>query len=155
MESRDASPFRPWCLFKSDSRPFAVGLDAVAEVVEADRLVRLSQCPPQVLGLCAVRRDIVPVLCLNPRPRAAERAAEGKYMVLILKTEQGTWGVRIDREGTTVTEGALDDEEPIASAGDGPAIIGQLTRADAVHAVIDPRRTWRNVREHVERWYRR
>jgi hypothetical protein len=30
-----------WCLFQSGARPYAVRLDAVAEIVDADGLVRL------------------------------------------------------------------------------------------------------------------
>jgi chemotaxis signal transduction protein len=151
----DATSARPWCLFKSDSRPFAVGLDAVAEVVEADRLVRLSLCPPQVLGLCTVRRDIVPVLSLTPPAAGGEREPEGKTIVLILRSDEGVWGIRADREGTAVADGRFEPAGSLADDAEGAAIVGTLKRGDHAHAVIDPGQTWRNVREHVEAWYRR
>jgi purine-binding chemotaxis protein CheW len=145
---------RPWCLFKSNARPFAVGVEAVAEVVEADRLVRLSLCPPQILGLCTVRRDVVPVVSLTDAPRDPSAEPEPRTIVLILHSEHGAWGIRIDREGTAVAEGVLEglDDDPLDAQG--PAIIGTLHRGELAHDVIDPAQTWRNARECVEAWYR-
>lgn len=155
MTTPDTTPRRPWCLFKSDSRPFAVGLDAVAEVVQAERLVRLALCPPQVVGLCTVRRDIVPVLSLTALEGGEEQEPEGRTVVLILRSEEGVWGIRADREGTAVADGQLDPAQTLQAERGGAAIVGTLRRGDVAHAVIDPGQTWRNVREHVEAWYRR
>lgn len=158
MLTNETVPTQLWCLFKSDSRPFAVGVEAVAEVVEADKLVRLSLCPPEILGLCTVRRDIVPVLSLTPGPGAELHAGsdtDRRNIVLILHSEHGAWGIRIDREGTVVAEGVLDPAAGAQAGPTGPAIAGTLRRGDQSHAVIDPARTWRNVRENVEAWYRR
>src|SRR4051794_33237649 len=89
----ETPPTRSWCFFKSDSRPFAISVEAVAEVVEADRLVRLSLCPPQILGLCNVRRDIVPVLALTARAGDDGHDTENRAVVLILRSDQGAWGI--------------------------------------------------------------
>lgn len=151
----ETAPTRPWCLFKSDARPFAVGVDAVAEVVEADRLVRLALCPPQILGLCTVRRDIVPVLSLTPSFVDDDPDPEHRTIVLILHCEHGAWGIRIDREGTVVAEGVLEPCTESDRNRQGPAIVGSLRRGEMKHEVIDPTQTWRNVRETVEAWYRR
>ncbi len=67
---------------------FAVGLEAVAEVVEVERLVRLPQSPPHVLGLCALRRDVIPVVAVQRT--AAEPSS--RFLVLILRTSQGGMG---------------------------------------------------------------
>ncbi len=159
MPHLEALLTRSWCFFKSNTRPFAIGVDAVAEVVEADRLVRLSLCPPQILGLCTVRRDIVPVLSLNVSPAVAVADApdaENRAVVLIVHSEQGAWGIRVDREGTVVADGVLEESwEPGEQGRQGPAIIGKLRRGGLEHEAIDPARTWRNVRENVEAWYRR
>ncbi len=73
MDSADGNARRAWYLFRSEGVPFAVGLEAVAEVVEADRPVRLPLCPPRVLGLCTVRRDVVPVVRLAGHREAEPR----------------------------------------------------------------------------------
>ncbi|AGA27692.1 chemotaxis protein CheW [Singulisphaera acidiphila] len=143
----------PWCLFRSDSRPFAVALEAVAEVVQADRLIRLAHCPPQILGLCTVRRDIVPVLSLNPGASGVE--PETSVVVLVLRSDQGMWGIRIDREGTAVSDGVLNASAQGEPASGGAEVVGSVQRGDLAHAVINPDRTWRNVRALVEAWYQR
>lgn len=143
----------PWCLFRSDSRPFAVALEAVAEVVQADRLIRLAHCPPQILGLCTVRRDIVPVLSLNPGALGTE--PETSIVVLVLRSDQGMWGIRIDREGTAVNDGVLNASAQGEPVSGGAEVVGSVQRGDLAHAVIDPDRTWRNVRALVEAWYQR
>jgi chemotaxis signal transduction protein len=155
VSTPEPSTSRPWCLFKSDSRPFAVALEDVAEVVDVERLVRLSHSPPHILGLCSVRRDILPIVALTLGPGGTERVVEVRPVAMILRTSQGTWGIRIDREGTVVTEGAPDDIPVPAQAADGPAIVGLLHRGDQAHAVIDAEQTWRNVRTSVEHWYSR
>jgi chemotaxis signal transduction protein len=155
LPTTDTVPPPPWCLFRSDSRPFAIGLEAVAEVVQADRLIRLAHCPPQVLGLCTVRRDIVPVLSLNPSVLGEATNPEAPLVVLIVRSDQGPWGIRIDREGTAVSEGKLDASSGGEPTVGGAEIVGLVRRGDLAHAVIDPDRTWRNVRESVDAWYRR
>jgi purine-binding chemotaxis protein CheW len=127
----------------------------VAEVVQADRLIRLAHCPPQILGLCTVRRDIVPVLSLNPGASGAELDPETPVVVLVLRSDQGMWGVRIDREGTAVSDGVLSASFQGEPTSGGAEVVGSVQRGDLAHAVIDPDRTWRNVRASVEAWYQR
>ncbi|WP_406694945.1 chemotaxis protein CheW [Singulisphaera sp. Ch08] len=145
----------PWCLFRSDSRPFAVGLEAVAEVVQADRLIRLAHCPPQILGLCTVRRDIVPVLSLSPDASDVALDPETPVVVLVLRSDQGMWGIRIDREGTAVSDGVLVAPFQGEPTTGGAEVVGSVQRGDLAHAVIDPDRTWWNVRASVDAWYQR
>ena len=138
-------PARPWCLFHSGSQPFAVGLESVAEVVEVDRLVRLPHGPPEVLGLCTLRREVVPVVALG-RPR--EEAAGHGSLVLILKSPSGPWGLSASCDGTMLAE------EPLEPTGGGEGFtLGTVRRGTTAHAAIDPEAAWRTVRESVERWY--
>lgn len=146
-----------WCFFRSEAYPFAVELEVVAEVVQADRLIRLAHCPPQILGMCTVRRDIIPVLTLRPGASSTEPAPETPVVVLVIRSDQGMWGIRIDREGTAVGDGVLSDTYPgerVAEAGP-TAIVGSVRRGELVHVAIDPNRTWWNVRAAVEAWHQR
>jgi hypothetical protein len=107
-----------WCLFRIDSRPYTVGLESVAEVVEAEGLVRLPLGSHRVLGLCTFRRDVVPVIALDPAAGPASDLARSdpRPLVLIL---------RIDRSGTIVAEARLEDEgEPRPADPGGPALNG-------------------------------
>ncbi|MBY0395876.1 MAG: chemotaxis protein CheW, partial [Thermoleophilia bacterium] len=49
---------RPWCFFRAGGAAYAVGLEAVSEVIEVERLVALPLCPPHILGLCNFRREV-------------------------------------------------------------------------------------------------
>src|SRR4051794_18448044 len=145
---------RSWCLFQSDARSYAVRLDAVAELIVADGLVRLPLSPPRVLGLFTLRRDVVPVLKMTER-HAKDRGGDGaKLVVLILRTEQGVWGIRVDRGAAVAIEEQPDEpgvDDPLATgAPEGPTTIA---RAGKLYLVIDPDSAWRDVRQEVEAWY--
>src|SRR3954465_10076815 len=114
----DATAVQAWCLVRIDAQPFAVALNAVAEIVEAEELVRLVLCSPRVLGLCTYRRDLFPVIAFSEAPSAAPAPVKGRPLVMILRSEHGTWGIQIDRGGAVVAEGPLDDRGA-ANAGPG------------------------------------
>ena len=46
----------------------AAGLRDVAEILEVDALVRMSLCPPWIVGLCPYHREVVPVVSLTCAP---------------------------------------------------------------------------------------
>lgn len=147
-----ARPARAWCLFRCGPAAYALGLESVAEVVEVERLVGLPQSPPRVLGLCSLRREVVPVLSLDP-PGAAPAAAPGeRRLVLIVRSVRGPWGVRIDGVGTVVAEAPLEAPAPPAD-GSGATFLGTVRRDEASYSVIDPVATWRDLRRGVDEWY--
>jgi chemotaxis signal transduction protein len=147
-------PTRPWCLFHCGSASYAFGLESVAEAVEVECLVRLPQSPPRVLGMCTLRREVVPVIGLDRHDGelSLHDAAMSKVLVLILRSARGTWAVRINAEGTVVAEEPLEETAPAGDC-DGLAFLGTVRRGDAGYAIIDPETTWRNVRQSVENWY--
>jgi purine-binding chemotaxis protein CheW len=152
MERAKRNVMRAWCLFRSDGSPFAVGLEAVTEVVEADRTVRLPLSPPRVLGLCAVRRDVVPVVRLSGHGEERPDESVRRINVLILRTAHGSWGVRVDQEGTVVAEAALDDSDAGPDARPA-AILGSIRREGTTYTVVDPELAWRDVRTDIEAHY--
>lgn len=148
----ETRPTLPWCLFRVESRPYAVGLESVAEVVEAEGLVRLPLVTPRVLGLCVFHRDVIPVIALDPPGgNGVGDGPDARPLVLILRAETGTWGLRIDRVGTAVAEAAL---EPAAVATPGHALRGTVRALGADHDALDPEATWRRLRDEVQRWTR-
>jgi purine-binding chemotaxis protein CheW len=154
VKTPDATAAQAWCLVRIDTRPYAVALHAVAEIVEAEELVGLPLCSPRVLGLCAYRRDLLPVIAFSDAPSATPATTEGRPLVMIVRSEHGTWGLRIDRGGAIVAEGPLDDRCAAIVEPGGPVAIGSIKRGDATHAAIDAEATWRNVRDAIERWYK-
>lgn len=142
---------RPWCCFRSGNRSYAVDLKAVVEVIETEGLVRLPHSPAVVLGLCAFRRDVISVVRVGGTDGNSER--RGRIDVLILRTEQGYWGLPIDRSGTVVIEDVLQEERgrDAEDSSPGPVLLGTLRRGDVACAVIDPESTWLRLRAAIER----
>ena len=129
---------RPWCVFRSGPRTYAVGLGAVAEIIEAESLVRLPLGPPCVLGYCTFRRDVVPVVRLADEP--AEADPEARLTIMILRTEQGVWGVQIERGGAVVAEAPLDDSAVLTAEPSGVAFLGAVRREGQILPALDPER---------------
>ena len=141
-----------WCLFQSGARPYAVRLDAVAEIVAAEGLVRLPMCPPRILGLFTLRRDLVPVLRMAEGPDE-DAGRDTRMVVLILRTEGGVWGIRVDR-GTTVgvEETHIGPGEPPPAEG-GPERPKTVVRGGTSFVIVDPESAWREARATIEGWY--
>lgn len=153
MDEREkaAQSTRPWCLFQSGPRSYAIGLESVAEVVEVERLVRLPHSPPRLIGMCTLRREVMPVISLGA---SEQPSPAGKHVVLILQTGRGPWALEVSSEGTTVAEEPLEGPPPEG----GPealatVFLGTVRRGETCYAVIDPDATWQGVRAEVERWY--
>jgi chemotaxis signal transduction protein len=153
----DADP--SFCLFRCGSLTLAVAVDDLAEVVETDSIVRISGCPPRIRGLCRYHRQVVPVVTLAPDPERPERrpACTGgrseipREAVLILQTAQGPWGIRIDRDGTSILS-AQPDRRPPSSQG-GFVSVGSVRQGETDFLLLDPASTWQALREQVVNWY--
>ena len=149
-----------FCLVRCESRPLAVAVENVAEVLELDTLVRISLCPPQIAGLCPYHRQVVPVAALpggsSPLvPEALESRPSGKAgreSVVILQTDQGVWGLKIDRGGTIITAARPSRHDPIEGA-DGTVTVGVIRHGGTDHALLDAAATWRGLRDLVVNWY--
>jgi purine-binding chemotaxis protein CheW len=146
-----------WCLFRIDARPYAVGLEHVAEVVEAEGMVRLPLGSKRVLGLCVFHRDVVPVIALGDLEgtAAGPRQPDSRPLVLVFRSEPGTWGLRIDRGGTTVAAAPLEaGSGPGLADPGGPILNGTVLWEGTTHAVLDSEATWEHLRDGLQHWFR-
>lgn len=149
-----------FCLFHCATQPFAVALANVAEIAEVDALVRVGLCPPRIAGLCPLHRQVVPVVTLRQDPSRKDPLAPGRRnsgkdpreVVLIVQTDQGMWGILIDREGTSITTQRPSRHEP-KNEGDGVVTEGRIDHQGVAHALLDAESTWRGLRALVVNWY--
>lgn len=149
-----------FCLVRCESRPLAVAVENVAEVLELDSLVRISLCPSVIAGLCPYHRQVVPVAALpgdsSPwMPEAPESRPSGKadrQSVLILQTEQGVWGLKIDQGGTIIAAASPSRHEPV-KGDDGTVTVGVVRHGGTDHALLDAAATWRGLRDLVVNGY--
>jgi chemotaxis signal transduction protein len=165
-------PKQWFCLFRGDAGPMAISVESVAEVLETNTLIRLAWSPPQVVGMCSYHREVVPVVKLGPLPRdAGEEVPSGqdqtvaidtagelvgideptRCVVLILKTEQGAWGIRVDSENTIMSRESPECHSPRIHAN-GPVLIGIVRLGETCYEVVDAEATWRGLRSAVGRW---
>jgi chemotaxis signal transduction protein len=151
--TRASEPNQPmaWCLFTSQSRPFAVQLDSVSEVVRVDRLVRLPLSPARLVGLCTLRRDVIPVF----RPfsdqsetpgSSEEKTSEEKTIVLILRVARGNWGFLIDPGGVQIHQ-CLPEEIVRFEIGEHSK---RMIQAGSLYSILDPEETWQELPTSVE-----
>jgi purine-binding chemotaxis protein CheW len=162
-----------FCLFHGDTGPMAVSVESVAQVLETDTLVRLAWNPPQVAGMCSYHREVIPVvvlgalsreageeLCGNPDHPVATRSAgektgiapRSRCVVLILRTEQGAWGLPVDSESTIVSRESPAYHAPRMDSN-GPVVIGIVERAGTCYRIIDAAATWNGLRSAISRWF--
>jgi chemotaxis signal transduction protein len=169
------SESKQWfCLFHGEAGPMAVTVDSVAEILRTDTLVRLAWSPPQVAGLCSYHRDVVPVVDLGSltcddgddgsrnqdqavvtdTPVANTRIAQTDgCTVLILTTEHGVWGLRVDRETTIIGQACPEYHAPRVCAN-GSVLTGVVRFGETSYAILDPEATWHGLRSAVAAWCR-
>ena len=141
------------CLFQCSGHPLAIRLESVAEVLEVNRIVRLPLAPAEILGLCILRREVIPVVAIRRPERERSMRASTSALVLILRGDRGAWALKIDPTGTIVAT-----EQTVAPPLDmdvGSSLVqrGTLSRHGMNYAVIDHDATWRSLKERIEGAY--
>jgi purine-binding chemotaxis protein CheW len=165
-------PKQWFCFFRCDAGPLAVAVESVAGVLETDTLVRLPWSPPQIVGMCSCRRDVVPVVFLGPPKNGSgdlrcdrpDRAAaidtirqksgldgRARTVVLVLKTGHGAWGICVEPETTVLRQESPEILAPRMDAT-GPVVIGSVGFAETRFGILDAEATWRGLRSSVARW---
>jgi chemotaxis signal transduction protein len=147
-ESIDTQKRIPWYLFGSGHGAYAVCLESVVEIFLVDELVQLPLSPPCVKGLCALRREVIPVIAPEGlrKPQGDPPGIEPRKTVLVMQTSRGAFGILIDREGATVSEAPAEAQEARPSGGSRSVV----RRRELSHEVVDPEELWKQTREQIE-----
>jgi chemotaxis signal transduction protein len=166
------APKQWFCLFRGDTGPMGVAVQSVAEVLETDTLVQLPWSPPQVVGMCSFHREVIPIVVFAPPARdfsaeitggpaqAIPHSSAGEKavtvpppgcVVLILKSEHGAWGLRVDSESTIISQESPRYHAPRMNAN-GPVVVGTVERAGTCHEILDVEATWSALRYSIGRW---
>lgn len=143
MWAPDSATSGHLCLFTCGTRRFALPVAALEGMIEPGPLVRLPLAPARVLGLCSHRRQVLPVFRFDE-----EGAAGGPLAVLLVRTDQGNWGIRADRQGVALIDGRV-----VSGGVEGPGATGTVLHEGRTHTYIDPERAWQALRGEVEREY--
>lgn len=144
MSAPDEERLDHWCLFWSRAQPCAVPLQWVAEIIRDVRLTRLPLGPSPLVGLCALRRDVIPVFGLaTPDGAAGQDRPAGPTSVLVLRGGSGVWGYVVDDQGIE-----------LVSAPPSSVPAGDFTWEGTTYSVVDPMASWSGLRSQVLRAYR-
>lgn len=143
---------RAFCVFRSGGVDFAVDLESVVEVFEAERLIRLPLKAPGVLGLCSIRREVIPVVSLRPTTEPPHPQGATQSVLVLSAGPNILWGIAVQRADTAVIE-TQPDERGSEPTGEGPGARGWVRRGDSLHTLLDPTQTWRELRASIERWH--
>lgn len=148
----DSIRSRAWCLFRRGPRSYAVPVHCVAEIVPVERLSPIPLGPPCLLGLLALRRDVIPVVALDVESAGSTQDPGGMRAVLVVRNGRGPWGIQIDREGTIVTEEVDDDRSSSPWSGRGRS---QIRRGETVFEILDLDRSWQEASAAIRACYGR
>jgi purine-binding chemotaxis protein CheW len=127
-----------------------VCLESVVEIFQIDELAQLPLSPPCLEGLCALRREVIPVIAPERmrEQRNVHPLSEPKRTVLAMRSTHGTFGILIDREGVHVTEEpALENTAPTSDSR------SMVTCDGSNHEVLDPDDLWKHTRAQIESWF--
>jgi purine-binding chemotaxis protein CheW len=108
-----------------------------------------------VVGLCPHRRQVIPIVALEPGRAGSlgnRGPGTGRPAVLILRTSQGPWGISIDRDATAISAERPTRHEPREGAG-ACVTLGSIRLGKTDFALLDPESTWQSVRKRIVNWY--
>jgi hypothetical protein len=138
-------------LFRDVDAAYAVPIERVVEIVPLHNLTRVPQSPSRVLGLVALRRQMIPVVAPAERSHKGEsiEADSTAAAILVVRTTHGMLGLVIQREETCVAE-AQPEKGGTSTTGTQFSVI---TRGTNVHSAVEVDALWLELRKTIERCY--
>lgn len=126
-----------------DSEIFAVPIEQVQEILDAQPVSRLPQSPPSLLGMTDVRGEGIPVLDLRLILGMSEAATTENTRIVVLRLEMPdrllTFGLRADRvfEVTSLDDGELSAPPDVSRDWKTHAVAGIGRRHGSFVSVLD------------------
>jgi purine-binding chemotaxis protein CheW len=111
--SEEPSTIVEYLAFLIDGEPYAVPLGSVQEIVTARKLTRVPRAPEDVLGICAVRGELVTVLDTRKRLKRGTSNGERGRILLTQSNAGEKVGLWVD-EVLGVERFAAESIEPVA-----------------------------------------
>lgn len=146
-------PPTTYCIFRCQQRQLALSVEMVAEVIEPNRVDRLPLEPLPLIGVCAYRGGVLPVIWSGDGDRPAMLESADEVAVLIVRGRQGLWGLAIDRSGVSI---AVDGwVRPIAGTiSSGFLVVANATdQSGQPIEVVDAELSWDRLRAVFTNWY--
>jgi purine-binding chemotaxis protein CheW len=87
---------KEYLAFTIDNEPYAVPLASIQEIVTARKLTRVPRCPADVLGICAVRGELITVLDTRLRLRRGRSGSDRGRILLTTSASGEKVGLWVD-----------------------------------------------------------
>jgi chemotaxis signal transduction protein len=143
-----------YCVFQAEDAVWAIAAASVREIADTAPIVVVPEAPPEVVGVCHIRMEFVPVLslpCLLGEAGADQKAE----FLLILDGGEGPWALPIQRALSlhtleiAVGEAAMDGQH--RSSG----ILGTASFRDQVLRIVDASWLYRRAHDVIESHWKR
>lgn len=139
-----------YCVFQTDDAVWAIAAASVREIADTAPIVIVPGAPAEVVGVCHIRMEFVPVLSLPGLLGEAGSDQRTAEFLLILDGGEGPWALPIQRAlslhtleiavGETATDGQL------RSTG----VLGTASFRDEVLRIVDASWLYRRAHEVIE-----
>lgn len=144
-----------YCVFQAENSIWAVAAASVREIADTAPIVNVPEAPPEVVGVCHIRMEFVPVLSLPGLLGEAGGDRESADFLLILDGSEGRWALPIQRalslHPLEIAVGeAATDANPRSSG-----ILGTATFRDQVLRIVDASWLYRRAHDVMEKHWNR
>lgn len=144
-----------YCVFQAENAVWAVAAAAVREIADAAPIVAVPEAPSEVVGVCHVRMEFLPVLSLPGLLGEAGADHHAPEFLLILNGGEGPWALPIQKalslQALEVAVGEMGSDFRFCSMG----LLGTASFRDKVLRVIDASWLYRRAHEVIENHWRR
>ena len=96
-DARDAPAGEEHCIFECNGQIFAVGLNAVREVLSGKLATPIPQAPPALVGVVELHGDVLPVVQLTTLLGMATRPYTPASPIVVLSSHATKIGIVVDR----------------------------------------------------------
>lgn len=128
-------------VFTLGEAAYAVGIEAVKEVVNWSRPTRVPEAPPMVEGVIDLRGDVVPVIDLAKRLKVERHRAPAEARIMVLELAGKQIGLVVDEvtEVLKIRPEQFSPPSPVTRSADDPIVQGVIKVDGRLLVLIEAR----------------
>lgn len=125
--------------FRLGDESFVIDIMAVRQIVPYGGTTPVPYAPKFVEGIIILRNEVIPVIDLRARLFPAKGPCEGQPLVMILRTPDGTIGLKVEevRRILTVSTDAILAPPGLIHGMEGAFFIGVIPQKEEIFLLLD------------------
>jgi purine-binding chemotaxis protein CheW len=129
-ENQDAAGHEKFLLFSLGDSHYGISITFVTEIINIPAIIRISDYPDYVKGICNLRGTIIPIIDLNKRLFLQDTVYTDRTCVIVAHIEDMAVGLLVDSvsEVMRLTEDVMSDV-PEVSRTAGSRLTGRIGKA--------------------------